>query len=118
MRKIAIADYKIKARDQETGNSIEAPYNVKESLISILFLPALQLQAVELLERDRLGSKIMDVKDGFVLLEEAEYKKVLDAVNLHKGFGKNDVEFVRRVLEAEEVDVKEDKAPAKSNKGK
>ena len=107
MRKVAIKDYAVKARDQETGKVVDAPYSVKESIISILFLPALQLQAKELLERDKLANKINDAKDGFILLEDAEFKKVEDAVNAHKGFGKNDVEFVRRVLEAETVEVAE-----------
>ena len=107
MRKVVISDYKVKARSQETGEVVEAPYNVKESVISVLFLPSLQLQAKELLERDKLANKINDTSDGFVLLEDAEFAKLEAAVNTHKGFSKNDVEFVRRVLEAETVEVAE-----------
>ena len=107
MRKVVLADYKVKGRDLETGKVVDAPYSVRESMISILFLPALQLQAKELLERDKLANKINDTKDGFVLLEDAEFAKIETAVNTHKGFGKNDVEFVRRVLEAETVEVAE-----------
>jgi hypothetical protein len=42
-----------------------------------------------------------------ILLEDEEYKKLLSAVNTIKGFGMNDSEMVKRVIEAEEVAVSE-----------
>lgn len=106
MRKLVISDYKVKARN-ETGAVVEAPYNVKESVISILFIPELHLSAVDLLEQNKLANKINDAKDGFVLLEESEYESVAKATKTFKGFSRNDVELVRRILEAEQVNVKE-----------
>lgn len=108
MRKIDISNYTVKGRNQE-GQIIDAPYDVRASIMSILFHPDLRLEAVEALERDKLANKINDCKDGFVLLEDADYKKVEEAIKAVKGFTRNDVEFVRRVLEAETVPVKEDK---------
>lgn len=106
MRKIAISDYKVKAKN-ETGETIEAPYNVKESLVSVLFQPELQLSATQLLEQNKLANKINDTKDGFVLLEDADYDKLKLALDAVKGLTRNDVEFVKRILEAEQVNVKE-----------
>lgn len=107
MRKIVTSDYKVKARSLESGDIIDAPYSVKESLVSVLFLPELQLSAVALLEQNKLANKIHDSKDGVVLLEDSEYERVEKAIKTVKGLGKNDVEFVRRILEAETVDVEE-----------
>ena len=106
MKKLVISNYKVKARN-EKDEIVDVPYNVKESVVSILFHPSLQLEAMDLLEQNKLANKINDAKDGFVLLEDAEYEKVLKAANTFKGFSKNDVELVRRILEAEQVNVKE-----------
>jgi len=113
MRKIELKPYSVKGRqlDDETGEVkvVDVPYDVKVSLVSVLFHPDLQLKAHELLERDKLANKINDCKDGSILLEEAEYSKLTQAIEVVKGFTKNDVEFVRRILEAEQVSVKEKK---------
>jgi len=88
---------------------LEPEYDVRDSLIEVMFSRDLQLSARELLDRDDLARKIRDCSDGFVLLEEEEWKKLEKAVNTIKGFGKPDVEFVHRILEAEEVKVEEKK---------
>lgn len=106
MRKLAVSDYAVKARNQD-GAIVDAPYNVKESLVTILFHPALKLEARELLRRDKLANKILDCKDGMVLLEEAEWQKLETAVNTISGYSRADIELVRRVLEAEQVEVAE-----------
>lgn len=108
MRKLDIKEYTVKGRNQE-GQIIDAPYDVRASLVSILFHPDLRLEAKELLERDKLANKINDWKDGHLLLEETEYEKVKGALGIIKGFSRNDVEFVRRVLEAETAEVAEKK---------
>lgn len=109
MRKLVISDYMVKARDSETNKLVDAPYSVKESLVSVLFQPDLQLSATALLEQNKLANKINDAKDGFVLLEDADYEKLTKAINTVKGLSRNDVEFVRRILEAEQVKVEEKK---------
>ena len=106
MRKLVISNYKVKARN-EKDEIVDVPYNVKESVVSILFQPSLQLQAMDLLEQNKLANKINDAKDGFVLLEDADYDKLRKAIDVVKGLGRNDVEFVKRILEAEQVNVKE-----------
>jgi len=103
MRKIDIKEYTVKARNQ-TGETIDAPYDVRASLVSILFHPDLRLGAVEALERDKLANKINDWKDGHLLLEDAEYDKLKGALDVVKGFSKNDVPFIKRITEAETVE--------------
>ena len=106
MRKLDIKNYTVKGRNKE-GEIIDAPYDVKASIISILFHPDLRLEAQETLDRDDLANKIKSWKDGDLLLEDAEYEKVKGALLVVRGFTKNDVEFIRRILKAETAKVAE-----------
>ncbi len=83
----------------------EADYDVRGSIVEILFHPDLQLGAKALLDRDTLARKVNDWPDNDLLLEETDYKKVLAALEVLKGLTRQDVEFVSRVLNAPEVAV-------------
>jgi hypothetical protein len=45
--------------------------------------------------------------NGSILVEEDDYRKLRQAFETIQGFTKNDVELVKRVLEAEEIEVGE-----------
>ena len=105
MRKINLENYMLEARN-EKNEIVNMPYDVKGSLIGVLFHPELKLSGRELLLRDKLANKINDTESE-ILLEETDYSKVKLAVESINGYTRNDVEFVRRVLEAEEIEVKE-----------
>jgi len=105
MRKINIEDYILESMDN-AGNVVKGPYKVKESLIGILFHPDLKLGGRELLLRDKLADKIND-SEGEILLEETDYYKLKLAIETINGYTRNDVEFVQRILDAEEVEVVE-----------
>lgn len=93
------------------GNLEPKPYNVKGSMVACLLHPTLNLTGRELLLRDKLASRIEETKiiegNGHILIEEADYRKLKQAFETIQGFTKSDMELVRRVLEAEEVEVKE-----------
>lgn len=112
MRQINLTNYSVRLRDK-AGKYKDVPYEVKDSLIEIMFSRDLGLSGKELLARDDLARKIRDCADGQVILEEEEYKKILTAINTVKGLGRIDVEFVRRILEAPTVEVEEKKPPGK-----
>ena len=105
MKKIDVRDYLV-AVLAENGTTIEIPYNVKESLVGCLFHPELKLGGREIIERDVVAKKIESAVD-YVLLEAAEYQKLLHAFETVKGFGKAEVELVKRVFNAENVEVAE-----------
>ena len=105
MRKIDISSYPIDVKTP-TGEMIKVDYKVKEMLVGILMHPSLQIAGAELYKRMPIADKIKK-SDGELLLEDEEYAKLLDAVNRIQGFGMNDAELVRRVIEAEEVAVTE-----------
>lgn len=106
MHKIDISTYKVDVKDSATNKLIPIDYNVKELLVGVLMHPSLQIAGAELYKRMPIADKIKKA-DGEVLLEDEEYSKLLDAVNRIQGFGMNDSELVRRVIEAEVVAVTE-----------
>ncbi|AJP62057.1 hypothetical protein [ANMV-1 virus] len=93
------------------------PYNVKDSLISCLLHPTLKLTGRELLLRGKLATRIEETEiikgNGHILVEEAEYRKLRQAFETIEGFTKSDMELVKRVLEAEEIEVEESEAKGK-----
>ncbi|MBE9570782.1 MAG: hypothetical protein IMF11_09145 [Proteobacteria bacterium] len=122
MRKIQVENYMVPMRD-EKGNMVPKPYNVKESMVSCLLHPVLKLTGRELLLRGKLATRIeeAEIKEGkgHILVEEADYAKLKKAFETIEGFTKSDMELVRRVLEAEVVEVKEKEGKEKGRvKGK
>jgi hypothetical protein len=105
MKKIDVRNYFVSVTIDD-GTTVEVPYNVKESLVSCIFHPELKLGGRDIIERDVIAKKIESAED-YVLLEDAEYQKLLNAFETVHGFGKAEVELVRRVFEAEDVEVVE-----------
>jgi hypothetical protein len=85
-------------------DKVDMPYEMKDSVIQLLFVRELGINGLELLERDDLARKIREA-DGYVLLEEGEWGKLNDACNNLAHFGEPDVEMVRRIMKAEPVQV-------------
>ncbi len=90
------------------------PYDIRGSIVEILFHPELQLRATGLLDQEKLARKIQDWPDTDLLLEEEEYKKVKTAVDCLSGLNRNDVEFVQRIVNAPIVEVQPKIEPQKS----
>jgi len=104
MRQFNLKNYDIEGLDGKR-EKVTVPYNVRDTLVNILFNPELRLGAKDLLSRDDLSRKILGCQEDTVLLEESEYQQILNAVNSIKGYGKSDIEFVKRVLECPQVQV-------------
>lgn len=108
MRGLDITTYQYKFQDED-GKEQSRPYNMKEACAEILLHRSLNLNGTALLKRNILAQKILEVAPemGGVLLEEAEYEMLKSSVDRIQGFAREDVECVRRILEAPEVTVKE-----------
>ena len=111
MRKLSLKDYTVKVKVPDRmnpGQEIEAefPYRFKDSVLNLLFNPALQLNGAELVKQNVLAIKLEQCKDDEILLENDEYARIKQAVDSFKGFGRNDVGLVMRINEAEVVEVK------------
>jgi len=82
-------------------------YNVWQSLANLMFGPQNHLASDGLLQRDDLARKIKDSKTEEILLEDAEYQLLASAVKGFLGYTQNEVELVKRVLDAKSVEVEE-----------
>jgi len=108
MRKIDVSSYPVDVK-LPSGEMTKVDYSVKEMLVGVLLHSSLQLTGLELHARMPIADKIKkhDLSKGMLLLEDDEYSKLLSAVKTIQGFGMNDAELVRRVIEAEGVAVTE-----------
>lgn len=82
-------------------------YDVKKSIETVM-LNQEGLTNVELLQRAKVADKILQC-DGFVLLEESEFALVKKSFDSFRGFKQSEVELCKRIAEAEDVKVKEEK---------
>ena len=79
-------------------------YDVKASVIEVLFHQELDLRGEALLQRDDLARKIRNA-NGKVLLEEVEWIDLKNAINTAPGLNRHDVPFMRLVTNAPVVEV-------------
>ncbi len=91
--------------DKLAMGDLTPEYNVRNSMIEVMFHPGLQLGPRDILDRDHLAIKIKDWPDNSLLLEEEEYKKVVAGLEIVRGLGRESVEFVKRILNAPEIEV-------------
>lgn len=101
MRKIDLRPYDTRVMSP-TG---PLPFDVKGSLAEVLFTKP--RTGRELLKRDKLAIKIEDHPDDTLLLEQGDWTLLVEAVEQTPLPGRDYVEFVRRVLEAPDVEVLE-----------
>lgn len=86
-------------------------YEVKESILEILF--GLRIAGKEAWQkRDPLCKKIQ-LHNGHVLLDTEEYAMLLKTFEQFQGAGRNEEELLKRVFEAEEVEMEEKKEKKK-----
>ncbi|GAH61956.1 unnamed protein product, partial [marine sediment metagenome] len=99
MRKINLENYMETVRN-ESGDDVELPYDVRNSMIEVLLSRDLGLSAREALDRHTLACRIRDCSNGAILLEEADYTKLVAAIDTIKGWCRTDIEFLHRITEA------------------
>ena len=103
-RKIIVTNYPAVGVTQENGEPVT--YDMKASLLNLLFHPDLQLTGVDLMKAQELAEKIDAVEDE-VLLDSTEYARLQRAIETYKGFTRNEVKLVQRVYDAPEVELEE-----------
>jgi len=107
LRKIDLTPYKV-----QVGEGF-LPYNIREAIEAVLLasgsMTTQRLSVSELLRNARIAEKIKNAEGNSVLLEESEYKVLRKSFEAFRGFGKNEVEMCKRIMEAETVKVQEKK---------
>lgn len=104
MKKINVKSYNIEINGEE--GIIQIPYDVKASLKNVLFHPEQKLDSARLMEHARINN-IIEKCDGNLLLEERDYTTVKTSIESITGYNETDIEFVNRIIYAEDVEVKE-----------
>lgn len=99
MKKVDITDYEV---DGTKSNGEKEKYSVKVKMMfgHLLLHPNLKLNGRSLLEASKLVDKIDGTDKPYLLLEDAEHTRLVTAIDAVTGLGKNEVELVKRILEA------------------
>jgi len=105
MRKINLEGYEVEVLDPATNEKKKLTYEVRKSICELLFIPQLKLNGPALIKQMDLSKKIEEAPENYVLMEEEEYRNVEKAFVLFEGFGAREVELVKRILNAEKVEV-------------
>lgn len=106
MRKIDLTNYEV---DVTNGLEVKKmPYPVKQNLIAFMFGEHMKHTSQALIEYSDIKEKIKKADDS-ILLEAVEYNKLLQAVDTFQGYREIDLEFVKRIKNAPEVEVAEKK---------
>jgi hypothetical protein len=91
MRKINLVPYSV-------GSN---PYDVRGSIINLLFAHGLGPE--DLIAHNDLAMKIESAEDS-ILVDENEYSRIKFCLeSFPQGFNRNDLEFVTRIIDAEEI---------------
>lgn len=107
MRRIDLTPYPVTGFD-DRGRPHASDYRVRASLVEIAFAPADGVRGSELLRRAAIAQKIEQATGDTLLLETVDWQRLVEAINSGTlKLGRNEVELVRRVLEAPDVPVKE-----------
>lgn len=84
----------------------KVPVNVKDQLVNLLYHPQLRLTASQARERRVIRRKLLDA-NSYIYLEDAEYEKVKQGMDVAQGFGAGDLELIDRIYDAETVKVED-----------
>jgi len=118
MKKINLKPYKIEITDIEKyqeeqklakkeGTIISdvptkiVDFDIRENLANIIF--SNKHGGRDFLKDCKLAHKIEECKEDFILLEDAEYRKITSATDKFDNWQKDHEEFVNRIYDAEEV---------------
>jgi len=101
MRKLDLRDYQVTHKTVNPvtgkGEEITLPFQVKDSLLNVLFLPELKLMGAALIRQNILAVKIEQAGDE-VMLEEEEFHRLKTAVENYPARSRADVDLVDRIL--------------------
>ncbi len=103
MKEINLTPYEISGHKDK----FEPKIFLGETLLS----PLLKLGGLDLLASFKLADKIQTCSTDKLLVDDKEYAKIKKVTELPSmagaaiGFGRNEVEMIRRILEAPEVEV-------------
>ena len=82
-------------------------YDIIGSFKELLFHPEQKLTVPESFENMELLKKLEGIASDYILVDSGEYRRIMRAYSAMTAPGPDDMEFFRRIRDAEEVPVKE-----------
>jgi hypothetical protein len=83
-------------------------FNVKETIAKCLFLTDLNLTFEQAFESKKLADRVREA-NGFIILDKQDMQKLRSVYNILRSPAEHELEFGRRIKEAEEVPLEEAK---------
>lgn len=110
MRKIDLTPYQYETRTQnEHGQMVRgtATFDPREELKPTLLSGGAGLSGEELIRNAEIVQAMREAEGDDLLLEEAQWKAMVDTLNRLRGFGAPWVTILQRIYHAPQVQVKE-----------
>lgn len=104
--KLDISEFQVEVTDP-SGQAVLMDYGVRPALVGILLNPQLNLTGIDVFDRYDLATRIKTSDREVILLSPEEHGWLKAAIATIKGFGMNDVELIRRIRNAPEIDIEE-----------
>lgn len=101
MRKLDLKNYTLSLKNKQGINQF-VTYQFKDALVNVLTHPSVGLNGPELLEVDVIVEKIKKANTEIILTED-DYKKIIEFFKRFRGFGRGDIQFVKRVYNCPEI---------------
>jgi hypothetical protein len=113
-KKIDLKNYFVKNNDPlGTTESKEVEYNVKEAMVNIITSPQQKHKGFRQLYYDDIAREILNAKEDFIILDQSKYDEVYKCFDDIIGYSRNDAELLRRIKDAETVELEEKKEDKK-----
>lgn len=102
--KIDLRNYQVQVATDRKGVAVFDDYDVKDSLVRMLWNPALELTVEQAFETKPLVDRIRATKDGIVI-DQSDYVRLKKALAVIRGAQEDDLELFRRIRDAKEVEL-------------
>lgn len=116
-KKLNLTNYQIKITDPLTfaclncGKPATEPqskeFNVREAIANIITNPQQKHKGFRQITFDDLARRIVACKDDYIILDKVDFDMLYECFDNLTGYSRNDVELLRRVRDAEEVELEE-----------
>ena len=107
-KRIDLSPFEVEIPNSD-GVKMKVPYDFRNSMADIILAPQLRLNGSALMKNWRIAEKIQACKEDHILLTYEEYNILRGATEQIDVFSKNDVELIKRIQEAPDVEVEEKK---------
>ena len=101
---INLKDYHVQVGEKPNGEPILDRYDVKGSMVALLFQPRLELTIEQAFEMKDLADKIRKA-NGSIILDQSDYQRLKRAYNAMRSPAEQDLELFSRIRDAKQIQI-------------